>query len=104
MGTRYAVDTNVGIDFLAGTLPASSTIWPEQQLNAQQLALSVVVRLELLSWRGAPSVLQLLEDFIAATQQLQIDEPVIQQTIRLRRQHRIKLPDALIAATAHPQL
>jgi predicted nucleic acid-binding protein len=31
---------------------------------------------------------------------LPLDEPVIQQTIRLRQQHRVKLPDAIIAATA----
>ena len=31
---------------------------------------------------------------------LPLDEPVVQQTIALRQQHRIKLPDAIIAATA----
>ncbi len=44
--------------------------------------------------------MQLLEDFIAATTILPLDEPVVQQTIQLRQQHRIKLPDAIIAATA----
>ena len=44
--------------------------------------------------------MQLLEDFIAATTILPLDEPVVQQTILLRQQHRIKLPDAIIAATA----
>ena len=29
-----------------------------------------------------------------------LDEPTVQQTIRLRQQLRIKLPDAIIAATA----
>ncbi|SHJ30498.1 hypothetical protein SAMN02745146_2830 [Hymenobacter daecheongensis DSM 21074] len=100
MGARYAVDTNVGIDFLAGALPADSTGWLESQLNANRLVLSVVVRMELLSWRGTPAAMQLLEDFIAANEQLPIDEPAIQQTILLRQQHRIKLPDAIIAATA----
>ena len=32
--------------------------------------------------------------------ELSLDKPVIQQTILLRQQHRIKLPDAIIAATA----
>ncbi|WP_162549973.1 PIN domain-containing protein [Hymenobacter nivis] len=41
-----------------------------------------------------------MEDFIAATIILPLDEPVVQQTILLRQQHRIKLPDAIIAATA----
>ena len=29
-----------------------------------------------------------------------LDELIIQQTMRLRQQHRLKLPDAVIAATA----
>ena len=100
MGARYTLDTNVGIDFLDGKLPDASTSWLEQQLNRRQLALSVIVRMELLSWRGTPYAMQVLENFIAAHQELPLDEPTVQQTILLRQQHRIKLPDAIIAATA----
>jgi len=100
MGAKYLVDTNVGIDFLDGKLPVDSAAWLEQLLNAQELALSVVVRVELLSWPGPPAAMQILQDFITANQELPLDEPVIQQTIRLRQQHRVKLPDAIIAATA----
>lgn len=60
----------------------------------------MIVRIELLSWVGPAAAVQVLEDFIAATEVLGIDEAVVQHTIRLRQQHRIKLPDALIAATA----
>ena len=100
MGAQFLIDTNTAIDFLDGKLPAASSIWLEQLLDTRQLALSVVVRIELLSWPGPPSAMQALEDFIAASEQLPLDEPVIQQTISLRQQHRIKLPDAIIAATA----
>jgi toxin FitB len=41
-----------------------------------------------------------LMGFIAAYTEFPLDGPVIQQTILLRQQHRIKLPDATIAATA----
>ena len=44
--------------------------------------------------------MQLMLDFIAEAEQMPLDEVIIQQTIRLRQQHRIKLPDAIIAATA----
>ena len=44
--------------------------------------------------------MQLLEDSIAATCILALGESVVQQTILLRQQHRIKLPDVIIAATA----
>ena len=62
--------------------------------------MSAIVRIELLSWQGPPAEMQALEDFIAATEVLPLDELVTQQTIRLRQQHRVKLPDAIIAATA----
>ena len=100
MGAHFLADTNVGIDFLNGKLPSASTSWLEQLLQQRQLALSVVVRIELLSWLGKPVEMELLQEFIAATEVLPLDEPVIQQTIRLRQQHRVKLPDAIIAATA----
>ncbi len=100
MGAYFLIDTNAGIDFLNGKVPPDSTIWLGQLIDAQRLAMSVVVRIELLSWQGPPSEMQALEDFIAATKVLPLDEATIQQTIRLRQQHRVKLPDAIIAATA----
>ncbi len=100
MGTHILADTNAGIDFLNDKLPAASTAWFQRALDVGGLALSVVVQIELLSWLGSPADLQLLEDFIAATIILPLDESVVQQTILLRQQHRIKLPDAIMAATA----
>ena len=100
MGADFLIDTNAGIDFLNGKLPPASTAWLEQALDAQRLAMSVVVRIELLSWQGPAAEMQALEDFIAATEVLPLDELVTQRTIRLRQQHRVKLPDAIIAATA----
>ena len=100
MGADFLIDTNAGIDFLNGKLPHASTAWLEQLLDANCLAMSVVVRIELLSWQGPPAEMQTLQDFIAATVVLPLDEVTTQQTILLRQQHRVKLPDAIIAATA----
>lgn len=41
-----------------------------------------------------------LDTFTQASTILPLDEPVIAQTIALRRHYRRKLPDAIIAATA----
>ncbi len=100
MGADFLADTNSVIDFLGKKLPPASTAWLEHLVANQRLALSVVVRIELLSWNGPPADMQLLESFIAASTVLPLDEPVIRQTIALRQQHRVKLPDAIIAATA----
>ncbi len=100
MGADFLADTNLVIDFLNKKLPPASIAWLEQLVANQRLALSVVVRIELLSWNGPPAEMQLLQSFISANEVLPLDEPVIQQTILLRQQHRVKLPDAIIAATA----
>lgn len=100
MGPYFLADTNAGIDFLNGKLPAANAAWVQQLLNEQRLILSVIVRIELLSWSGSPADMQPIEEFIAASLILPLDEVVIQQTIELRQQYRIKLPDAIIAATA----
>ena len=41
-----------------------------------------------------------MQSFVQAVEVLPLDEPTVQQTILLRQQLRIKLPDAIIAATA----
>lgn len=62
--------------------------------------MSVVTRIELLSYAGEAREILRIERFIQATIVLALDEPVIIETIRLRRQHKRKLPDTIIAATA----
>ncbi len=62
--------------------------------------LSVVNRIELLSYNGIPSEMQVLSDFIAASNVFLLAEPVVLKTIEIRQQTKIKLPDAIIAATA----
>ena len=63
--------------------------------------MSVVTRIELLSWViGNRALENDIRLFITGSKVLEFSEPIILQTIRLRRQYRIKLPDAIIAATA----
>jgi len=64
--------------------------------------MSVITRIELLSWvTGHEGLDADIRQFIAESSVLDLSEPVILQTIRLRRQYRsVKLPDAIIAATA----
>lgn len=43
---------------------------------------------------------QFLEDFVINTNIYELLEDIIEETIRLRKQIKIKIPDAIIAATA----
>lgn len=44
--------------------------------------------------------MQLLEEFFANTPTLPVSAPVLDQAVQLRRRRRMKLGDALVAATA----
>ena len=100
MGAQYLADTNTIIDLVVGRLPTAGIFWLEQQLAQQTVAISVVTRIELLTKTEPASEYATMQAFVQSVIVLPLDEPVIQYTIRLRQQHRIKLPDALIAATA----
>ncbi len=44
--------------------------------------------------------IQLLQSFIAASTIFHLEEPVVLKAIDIRKNFRVKLPDAIIAATA----
>ena len=100
MGAQYLADTNVIIDLVLGRLPVASATWLDAQLMAQQVAVSVITRIELLGKLVPAPEAAFLQSFVQSVNVLSLDEAVIQQTIRLRQQYRVKLPDAIIAATA----
>ena len=100
MGARYLADTNTIIDLVVGRLPVASSSWLEQQLEQQAVAISVITRIELLTKTEPAAEYATMQTFVQSVPVLPLDEPVTQQTIRLRQQHRVKLPDAIIAATA----
>ena len=62
----------------------------------------MIVRIELLSWvTGDRGLDNDIKKFITEATILDLTDPVIQQTVKLRRHYKgLKLPDAIIAATA----
>jgi predicted nucleic acid-binding protein len=96
MGTRYLLDTNIVIDFSAQKLPA--TAYDQLTTIIDTLPqISIINKIELLSFSHVPKQIITFTD---AAHVFALDEPVIAKTIELRKKYRIKLPDAIIAATA----
>lgn len=97
MDGQYLIDTNTAIDYLNNKLPALAS----NLLDEQEVLISVITRMELLAWPNATAdQLSLLEDFIQSSFVLNLEEAVIIKAIETRKQHKLKLPDAIIAATA----
>ncbi len=60
-----------------------------------------MTEMELLSYPALDTQTeQKIRDFLAQLTLINLDEPIKTKAIQLRRQHTLKLPDAIIAATA----
>ena len=100
MGQRYLLDTNIAIYFLNGVLP-SNVLLNIQPLLQVECNLSIITKMEMLGWQfPSAQKLQETEDFIHASSVYRLTDPIADQAILIRRNIRIKLPDAIIAATA----
>lgn len=99
-GIDHLLDSNVVIGLLNGHEPAIA-LAQQAGLNLQRAGVSQITRMELL---GFPSLTDEEEvaarDFLALCQVIGISEDIEAQAIRLRRAGALKLPDAIIAATA----
>lgn len=96
MGKTYLIDTNTLLEFVAGSLPVKAHAFIEGIVN-DNFNVSVINRIEVL---GHESATQELTDFMNLSNTHQLTQDVEKQTIYLRKQRKIKLPDAIIAATA----
>jgi predicted nucleic acid-binding protein len=87
-------DTNILIDFLRG-VPAA-----RDELNRYpDKAISSVTWMEVMA--GAPELTkQGTRGFLDGFALVDLDEAVAERAVTLRRQHRLKLPDAIVWASA----
>lgn len=90
----YLFDTNILIDYLKGYQSASDII--EQSLPAK---ISIITWIEVLVGTTADNR-QATEDFLSEFEIIDLDKTIATQAINVRKQHKIKLPDAVIWATA----
>jgi len=97
MEPEYIIDTNVAIDYLDNKLPDIGSSF----IVGITFQISVITRMELLSWTNAADAqLKVLQQFVNESFEYSLTESVIVKAIALRKTYKIKLPDAIIAATA----
>lgn len=93
LSRRYLLDTNAVIYLLNGRL-----VYP---LPDGQYSVSIITEIELLSFPGlSAGEEQKIRDFLLLLDRVRLTDAVRDETIRLRRKNRLKLPDAIIAASA----
>ncbi len=100
MDERYLIDSSAVIKYLNETLPVEAIRFMDE-LVEQECVISFVSEIELQVWQPPNSSdLAIYAAFVAGSTILGISSPLISEAIRIRRTYTIKLPDALIAATA----
>lgn len=94
-GNKFFLDTNIVLYLLHG----DETI--AELLNGKQLFVSFISQLELLGYPGLDvNERNKIKQFLDECTILDINEGIKQQVIEIRSLLRIKLPDAIIAASA----
>ena len=90
---RYLLDTNAIIYLIGGRLAVPRP--------AGQYSFSVITEIELLSFPGLSTEdEQKIGELLALLDRVELTQAVRLEAIRLRKQKRLKLPDAIIAASA----
>ena len=98
MSGKWVLDTNVIIGFINGAEAAVRLIAGRGEA---ELCASVITRTELLSFHGLPPEEEKrIRQFLRHVSVIDFNERVEAATIALRRFTQLKLPDAIIAATA----
>lgn len=101
MGKRYLIDTNVVTKYFEETLSEQGLSLIDAILENSQSHISVITRIELFSFFPENEKLSdTIALFIGTCEEYSLTEPIIEKTIEIRKSHKIKLPDAIIAATA----
>lgn len=99
-GIDHLLDTNVVIGLLKGSEPALA-LAQQSGLVTQRAAVSQITRMELL---GFPALQEQEERvtlaFLSRCEVIRLSDEIEACAIRLRRSGALKLPDAIVAATA----
>ena len=87
-------DTNVLVDYL-NAVPQART----ELQRYEEKAVSIITWMEVMVG-ASPDLEAATRSFLSDFTVVAVDEPIAERAVSLRRDHRIKLPDAVIWATA----
>lgn len=91
---KVLFDTNILIDYLLGHVEASKEL--EQYKIAQ---ISIITKMEILVGASQDNE-EIIRDFLSYFIIIALNEEIAEIAVAIRKSHKIKLPDAIIWATA----
>ena len=100
MATKYLIDTSISIKYLNQTLPARGVDFIDSFINTD-CTISFISEIELQVWNPAdPADIVVYQQFVSRSNIIGISGEIISQTIEIRKNYKLKIADAIIAATA----
>ena len=96
---QFLIDTNAISDYFSAALPAKGVQLMDYVID-EIPNISLISQIELLCWKTDVVKEQKIKDFIADSVILNITPNVITHCVNIRRNKKVKTPDAIIAATA----
>ena len=98
---RWLLDTKLLIDAFAGRSDSVRAITSARTASLEWIGYSSITRLEVLRFPGLNGADEIgLRNLLAQLSEAPIDDAVIERAIKIRKSVRMKIPDAVVAATA----
>lgn len=95
-GNRILLDTNAFIYFFEGRSNITNLV-----VNTPEIYYSAISEIELLSATHlTQKEIDLIKDFLSLCHRVELTSEIIERTVTIRRQCHLKIPDAIIAASA----
>jgi len=96
----YLIDNNVISNYFSGLFPEKAMEFLSGVIDLTP-NISVITEIEALSWRNPDSSKErVVQMFVGEANILGLSRNVVSQCVNIRRERKIKTPDAIIAATA----
>lgn len=96
---QYLIDTNSVCNYFVGNIPKDGLLFVDKIFDSTP-NISVISQIELSSWKTNINLESQIQNFIADSNIFGLSEDIISLCIDIRRNYKIKTPDAIIAATA----
>ena len=97
---RYLIDTNVIANYTSEKFSEKAMIFLSEVIDEMPY-ISVITKIEALSWRS--DIIQeeyIVKSFVDSLNIITLSDMIVDECIAIRRNFKMKTPDAIIAATA----
>lgn len=101
MGIKYIWENNTAIYYFQQQFPSKEEEFIDNSLKESQPCISATTEIELLCWKtGMDKDMEVISNFIRDSLVIELELPIKLKTADIRKNYKIKLPYAIIAASA----